>query len=109
MGGGWGIAALSLIVGIENVCATADFCKSVYGLVLAKAWLEAQSKDKVIVVRVCYFLQKNRKTNEFIVLQDAKRRFHGTVHLALSTVACAPPACHLRSREQYVLSRTDDE
>ena len=42
---------------------------------------EAQSKVQVIVVRVCYFLQKNRKTNEFIVLQEAKLRSHGTVHL----------------------------
>ena len=43
---------------------------------------KAQSKVQVIVVCVCYFLQKNLKTNEFIVLQKAKRRSHGTIHLA---------------------------
>ena len=29
---------------------------------------EAQSKVQIIVVFVCYFLQKIRKTNEFVVL-----------------------------------------
>ena len=43
---------------------------------------KAQSKVQVILVCVCYFLQKNCKTNEFIVLQEAKRRSHETMHLA---------------------------
>ena len=69
---------------------------------------EAQSKVEVIVVCVCYFLQNNRKTNEFVVLQEAKLGSHGTTHV----YRCARPTCHPRSsREQNVLvvSRIDDE
>ena len=45
---------------------------------------EAQSKHQVIVVCVCYFLQENRKTSEFIVLQEAKRRSHETMHVSVA-------------------------
>ena len=51
------------------------------------------------------FLQKNCKTNEFIVLQEAKRRFHDHACVSLRTTNMSA------SREQYVLavSSTDDE
>ena len=48
------------------------------------------------------------KTSEFIVLQEAKQRSHGSMHV----YCCARPTCHPRSsREQYVLavSSTDHE
>ena len=35
---------------------------------------EAQNKVQVIVVCVCYLLQKNRKTNKFIVLHDQEAK-----------------------------------
>ena len=71
---------------------------------------QAQSKDQVIVVRVCYFLQKNGKTNEFIVLQEAKLRSHETIHLARHRcMRTTSMSSAIFKRAIYVLSRTDDE